>query len=569
MDTTNPSTVTDSFKEAFHHRCLQSLFRILVFQPVCIFGATLLLNLVFPEPLKWLDSFCIIGSLTNWLYIILLLICIIAITAFHVQKYSVQHEITITKWDAVWRLIRPTHILGVVFLLVIGAISVRCYLGLVNDQRSNLISVSRNIYCLNEMHTFIVLHGAYAGIVYGLTYFLFSRNEITFPDVQVKQLQLQLSMLKMFFSSCKTVLTNLKWFYILYYFLGHHPRTLIMSLLKVEQCCSLRKIDSISGVLDFSLFWTTWLSAATLYFTWDICIHIFQYYITKPYFFPIVPSTSHADDTIYLHQALVANVPLLRYLGYLDLSLLSLNSPDRRKEIFTLTQPGGHPYNWQSLSNECICILDTFTTDLNLSGNTDPVPEITKPEYRLVNTSVQPKCTHGITSPQVEAENVYAMKSQCRVTPASVIKLWCQNKSVKFVNAAKNWCTNLHLLRKRKTSAQVLFANSQTHIWAVQALSFLAYYSYREDRFGVVQQDLADIIVVFCKLLQALEKKQKGISRVPKIVPSYWDNKGFKKLLMETKLAVNRIAVLFHSHLDGLNLSAEYTRLINQFANCE
>ena len=42
---------------------------------------------------------------------------------------------------------------------------------------------------------------------------------------------------------------------------------------------------------------------------------------------------------------------LLRHLAFLDLVRLSADSKQRREDLFKLSQPGGHPRNWDGVSS--------------------------------------------------------------------------------------------------------------------------------------------------------------------------------------------------------------------------
>ena len=57
-----------------------------------------------------------------------------------------------------------------------------------------------------------------------------------------------------------------------------------------------------------------------------------------------------------------------QYLAYQDLCEVASHSPSRRQEIFSLSQPGGHPHNWLAISVSCLRLLQGITdqmTDFN------------------------------------------------------------------------------------------------------------------------------------------------------------------------------------------------------------
>ena len=56
---------------------------------------------------------------------------------------------------------------------------------------------------------------------------------------------------------------------------------------------------------------------------------------------------------------------LMTYSSFYEFSLVSSESKGKRSEFFTLSQPGGHPHNWNSLSNACLTKIENFVKKLN------------------------------------------------------------------------------------------------------------------------------------------------------------------------------------------------------------
>ena len=46
--------------------------------------------------------------------------------------------------------------------------------------------------------------------------------------------------------------------------------------------------------------------------------------------------------------------PLQRHLAFDDLVRLSADSKERREDLFSLSQPGGHPRNWDGVSSAAL-----------------------------------------------------------------------------------------------------------------------------------------------------------------------------------------------------------------------
>uniref|UniRef100_A0A3Q4H9R2 Nucleoporin NDC1 n=1 Tax=Neolamprologus brichardi TaxID=32507 RepID=A0A3Q4H9R2_NEOBR len=145
---------------------------------------------------------------------------------------------------------------------------------------------------------------------------------------------------------------------------GYIPRTWICKTLNLHLGSSAHPLDSIAGLLDLSLLYHLWISATFLLFTWYIMLLLFRIFLTEGYSFPVQSSfTEDADHC--LPKVLTEKQPmLLKFLALQDLALLSQHSPLRRCEVFSLSQPGGHPHNWNAISKECLSLLADLTQRL-------------------------------------------------------------------------------------------------------------------------------------------------------------------------------------------------------------
>ncbi|NXC22057.1 NDC1 protein, partial [Corythaeola cristata] len=126
----------------------------------------------------------------------------------------------------------------------------------------------------------------------------------------------------------------------------------------------LYPLDTLTGLFDVSLFYHTWLCGVFLLITWYIAWLLFKIYATETHHFPIQPTFAEETDQC-LPKILNSNPPLIiKFLALQDLMLLSQYSPVRRQEVFSLSQPGGHPHNWAAISRECLSLLNDLTQRL-------------------------------------------------------------------------------------------------------------------------------------------------------------------------------------------------------------
>uniref|UniRef100_A0ABI7Y789 Nucleoporin NDC1 n=1 Tax=Felis catus TaxID=9685 RepID=A0ABI7Y789_FELCA len=242
--------------------------------------------------------------------------------------------------------------------------------------------------CLNEYHLFFLLAGAFMGYSYSLLYFINNMNYLPFPIIQqYKFLRFRRSLLLLVKHSCVESLFLIRNFCIVYYFLGHIPKAWISTAMDLQIDEQFhRPLDTLSGLLNLSLLYHVWLCGVFLLMTWYISWILFKIFATEAHLFPVQPPFSEESDEC-LPKVLNSNPPLIiKYLALQDLMLLSQYSPSRRQEVFSLSQPGGHPHNWTAISRECLSLLNDMTQKLVL------YQEAAATNGRMVSSySVEPK----------------------------------------------------------------------------------------------------------------------------------------------------------------------------------
>ncbi|KAF7652476.1 hypothetical protein LDENG_00096190 [Lucifuga dentata] len=219
--------------------------------------------------------------------------------------------------------------------------------------------------CLNEHHLILLLAGAFVGFTHSLLGVIHNMNYVSFHTVQqYRYLQFKGSLLLVVKSSATQALYSIRNYIVLYFFLGYIPRAWICKTLNLRLNSFLHPLDTIAGLLDVSLLYHLWISGTFLLFTWYITMQLFRIFVTEVCSFPVQSSfTEEAHQC--LPKVLTAKQPvILKFLALQDLALLSQHSPSRRSEVFSLSQPGGHPHYWNDISKECLSLLMDLTQRL-------------------------------------------------------------------------------------------------------------------------------------------------------------------------------------------------------------
>jgi Nucleoporin protein Ndc1-Nup len=107
------------------------------------------------------------------------------------------------------------------------------------------------------------------------------------------------------------------------------------------------------------------------------------------------PVTAYPDDSKpLLHEVLASDMPLLQLWGCRDWSGLAEQSEERRALIFTVSQPGNHPHNWNNIISAILPQCSAFVAAL-----TGKETVLKKEELVLAREPITSPDTSIITSP--------------------------------------------------------------------------------------------------------------------------------------------------------------------------
>ncbi|XP_078188022.1 nucleoporin NDC1 isoform X6 [Callithrix jacchus] len=328
-------------------RIVASIVWSVLLLPICTTLFILFSSIDLFHPIQWLsDSFSDLYSSYVIFYLLLLSVVIIIISIFNVEFYTVVPSIPCSRLALIGKIIHPQQLMHSFIHAAMGMVMAWCAAVITQGQYSFLVipCTGTNSFgspvvqtCLNEYHLFFLLAGAFMGYSYSLLYFVNNMNYLPFPIIQqYKFLRFRRSLLLLVKHSCVESLFLVRNFCILYYFIGHIPKAWISTAMNLhidEQVH--RPLDTVSGLLNLSLLYHVWLCGVFLLTTWYISWILFKIYATE-------------------------------YLALQDLMLLSQYSPSRRQEVFSLSQPGGHPHNWTAISMGCLNLLNGMTQKLVL-----------------------------------------------------------------------------------------------------------------------------------------------------------------------------------------------------------
>ncbi|XP_030181481.1 nucleoporin NDC1 isoform X3 [Lynx canadensis] len=379
-------------------RIVASIVWSVLLLPICTTVFIIFSSIDLFHPIQWLsDSFNDLYSSYVIFYLLLLSVVVVIISIFNVEFYAVVPSIPCSRLALIGKIIHPQQLMHSFVHAAMGMMVAWCAAVITKGRYGFLVvsctgTESLNSpaaqTCLNEYHLFFLLAGAFMGYSYSLLYFINNMNYLPFPIIQqYKFLRFRRSLLLLVKHSCVESLFLIRNFCIVYYFLGHIPKAWISTAMDLQIDEQFhRPLDTLSGLLNLSLLYHVWLCGVFLLMTWYISWILFKIFATEAHLFPVQPPFSEESDEC-LPKVLNSNPPLIiKYLALQDLMLLSQYSPSRRQEVFSLSQPGGHPHNWTAISRECLSLLNDMTQKLVL------YQEAAATNGRMVSSySVEPK----------------------------------------------------------------------------------------------------------------------------------------------------------------------------------
>ena len=111
-----------------------------------------------------------------------------------------------------------------------------------------------------------------------------------------------------------------------------------------------------------------------------------------------------------------------------------------------------------------------------------------------------------------------------------------------------------------------VYAKSQIVIWAVEGMSHLVSASIEEDRYGVVQKDLPNVLEALLLLQQTVEKHRKGATATAR--KNRFETRDLQlkqELRVALKSSLFRICVVFGEHLDALPIAQDLRNRLNNY----
>lgn len=527
-----------------------------------------LLQLDFLNPVSWITS--TLAEVFGWkmgLNIVLLGL----VSFFQAYVYGCYYQKPLPKYFTRFSmLVNFFTVSNAVFSLLYalsGYFTMGLYSSLANGNYNTL--KKKCLYsdgqCLVEHSLFLQFGGMWMGLYYFLNIHIFGSTTLRFPHIyQDKFQQIKLSVSNILSLGFKNSIVPVAYFCLIYLLFGGSPRHVVSDVysLYLED----PPLDNGVNLIRSGIWIGLWFYASLFFISVYSMRMIFNIVLTEPIKFPIV-----SENKLTLHHALAQRSQFTEYLGAQDFKIVAMTDFPRRQEIFTLSQPGGHPRNWNDILKQCLSIINEFNKELgNINGEVKPVaPE--KPRRNFVNISPNAGFSYSnnlrnmASSPKLELKN--------RTDDP---------KEATFVNAVKedfNWF--LHKLCQKPginyffgeltdTKLKFLLMQAEPVMWTCEGLAVIAAASLKEDRYGVVQNDLPLLVSTLINLKQNLDKLSKpGLVPKKHLLSDDFAIKMKSALISSVKRSIYKIVITFSKYIHEIPLDPDVQIAIQPFLLCK
>uniref|UniRef100_A0A0K0DDZ3 Nucleoporin protein Ndc1-Nup n=1 Tax=Angiostrongylus cantonensis TaxID=6313 RepID=A0A0K0DDZ3_ANGCA len=305
-------------------------------------------------------------------------------------------------------------------------------------------------------------------------------------------------------------------------------------------------------------------------FTIKVLLKMIRHIVMKPMCFPLPPPflvhTPTPEQTRTLVVAIGCEDALLKLFAFADLRRIAWTDLNRRLEVFSLSQPGGHPRNWSNVSTACFNILERIRDQIEMAstriaagnGLDKGAGDISEDEFEELDREM-------LMMPHKSRRQLYS--SAVRQRRRACIKTVPRAEFVDHENITwlKNclWSSSCQIVVVSRYDSNIAVLAIEI-VWVLHTPDFLGLYmfavqSYREDRYGVVLKDLPRIIGLMVQLIQAIDKFFRVRANQ---TPPLFAETNVKQIDSALQAGLLRINGTFGSHFGELNLTHEQLQTI-------
>jgi len=494
-----------------------------------------------------------IFSPSSWLYLICGTFCVVQLC----KVYAANAKATPTVAKSVLTCAKSAltiHLLSFIqFTLIAGALSF-ILVRLTGSELFHLYVSGKAGTQLNPIQVCVILSGCFAGVQEAVHYHFENGNYIQIPIINLdKYSQVKYNLQDQMFTTCLMTLRSFRTFYI-----GFCVTAWVVGYFTTHDVYYTVLTPSLIAATLVTIFYVKVVCACV-----EICMRA---HFTAP-----LPNLS-LDNM--LDGAASKSSNLLTLLSLQNLCESTYEGADVRRELFSLSIPGGHPHQWNKLQSVTLKNLQGMNADLGKLFK-PPVENKEESNNPQTSTPLHPNFARRVVSPNMRMLAPAAAKSE-KSAEEKLTKAPAPPKWVESLNA--QWKSFVSSLSKRPVigwminepqdfAYRQIFTRSQAAIYSAEILSYVVRASIEEDGYGVVQKDLPEILSNLLKLEESVDRcrVQANSFHHRKRSADPEDVQLKQELKCALKSAVYRVTLAFKEHILVVPLEAD---LANKIRNC-
>ncbi|XP_011864175.1 PREDICTED: nucleoporin NDC1 [Vollenhovia emeryi] len=527
---------------------------------------------------RWLEeTWTAVTSPRMWAYFVVLATVTVLQGFFCSSKYLRPPPYYKSRFVRLYTAITIQSLLLRALYILIGGILAWLLLSLRRGSYSASTADCSLVYgtCLMEEYYFLLLSGLWSGLYFSAKTGNFARRYLRFPVIaQSKFLQLR----RRIYAMLPTLMISSMWstlyYMAIYYFVGLYYREALLSIVSAQ--VEAKPLETVSRLLNLSLILQLWLHQFMFMLIASNTYTLFEIYLTEWAPFKFSSSGAYTPDSseMTLVDALsMDKIPIMQHLGYLDLVTLAQKEKARRGTLFTLSQPGGHPYNWNCVVQKSTSLLNKFSSDLNAIAAKSQdqstcygtlaarVPPVQHSKYVYHMRKLIPDVAPTSAAEQADAE-------EAPYAGSAVQKFFKQRKEAVVAYLFSKPLISYIFGEQDDNKIRHALHSGQLVIWAAEAVSSVSVFSLSEDSYGIVQKDMPLIVNALLSVKQALDKFQKSAVLARKMQA---DDKLVREIFTALRSAIKRslyrIVTNFEPYISDLSLEPPTIEQLQGFLN--
>lgn len=460
-------------------RTLNSLIRAVFFQFVTLLAFISIQTFDPWHPLSWvMNDIGLLITPTSWFFDLMAILTVVGIGILYSHQMSLYPWIPKNQLSNLTRLFQPEILMSFAAHFFAGGILMRTYLGLLGGKFNSLTSICEAEKCLNVPHIFLVMSASFMTLTVWKDFHFGNVNLITFPMIPLTgNARLSRQMSGLIRNSLVNVELNMRWFYALYFVLGHRLVNVLSELSRLEPSATSYFITT-SLWSHLELHFQCLILNSLLTFTLGLLREIIGINFTKRFNFDVT-----GEHGLIKSLTAAPNQDLLNHLAYYEFSMIANDNLAKRSEFYSLSQPGGHPHTWNALTNACLTRIETFAKHLNDSVQPPAATAIApkaghqEKQVPVLYSASKSRPLAGPKDDQKKPNNMNDQSSKKKILESVLSKMALNSYPVKILKAIKDKFSNNALFASAPDAGtRAVFAQSQIIIWAVEGILCLFYF---------------------------------------------------------------------------------------------